>query len=606
MSPQTKNFSIVLITSLLVTFSFYEKITLHSLGPGGLWFNKYVEAHRHGHLEETLIEQSDSFMSNQFSKTITTNRSAFSYKNLPGYIFYKVFNFQGEDLWLAQKLLISLLNIGSILLVFGITRCLFGEKTAVLSSILCAFSPHIWITFNFESASARAYNYFLSLLTVYLYLRYEEKKTLVFLTSSGIVIGVNFLTFHMGSFSIPIIIAIYCFFRSAREKRFTPNLHFLYLFIIGLLTAITLNISHLTYFKLDQSPLLVWVDWYINQSHGSHNFQGIVLLDINRLSNNIGFFFKSVFINGLDEDWHYTIAPPGIPLIYSYFIFAFSIPGMYFLFKKKRKENLFLTCWLLFFVLVYSLVILVRIKNLILLIPPFMILAAVGARFSATYLHRSSHKWLPLNLYFKLILNHKFSPKQAFRCQRIRRPSRKRFDAILTGILLGGSVLIGGYFIFIELPSKNFYGGAPFIKVREIYKYISNKGYSKNSSIVFTSSPAFKNANLALYLFTNNVPKVVNLDSQGLPSPYEFNAYLKFIKIDSNLKSTSDKIYYCFISYHNYHSYYNHLGSSYVTDNFYEKLFLNLYPDATPFVINGLDGTSLWKVYRVAGDYQKS
>ena len=279
---------------------------------------------------------------------------------------------------------------------------------------------------------------------------------------------------------------------------------------------------------------------------------------------------------------------------------------MYFLFKKKRKENLFLKCWLLFFVLVYSLVIQVKIKNLILLIPPFIILATVGARFSATYLHRSSHKWLPLNLYFKLILNHKFSPKQAFRCQRIRRASRKRFDAILTGILLGGSVLIGGYFTFIELPSKNFYNGASFIKVREIYKYISNKGYSKNSSIVFTSAPAFINANLALYLFTNNVPKVVNLDSQGLPSPYEFNAYLKFIKIDSNLKSTSDKIYYCFISYHNHHSYYNHLGSSYVTDNFYEKLFLNLYPDATPFVINGLDGTSLWKVYRVAGDYQKS
>ena len=38
----------------------------------------------------------------------------------------------------------------------------------------------------------------------------------------------------------------------------------------------------------------------------------------------------------------------------------------------------------------------------------------------------------------------------------------------------------------------------------------------------------------------------------------------------------------------------------------YKKLFLNLYPDATPFVINGLGGTSLWKIYRVAGDHQKS
>jgi 4-amino-4-deoxy-L-arabinose transferase-like glycosyltransferase len=586
MSPQIKNFSIVLITSLLVTFSFYEKITLHSFAPGGLWFNKHVEAHRQGHQEETTIEQNDSFMNNQFSKSITTNLSAFSYENLPGYIFYKVFNLQGEDLWLAQKLLISLLNIGSILLVFGITRCLFGEKTAVLSSILCAFSPHIWITFNFDSASLRAYNYFLSLLTVYLYLRYEKKKTLVALTSSGVALGVNFLFFHMGSFSTPIIIATYCFFRSAREKRFTPNLHFLYLFIIGFLTVITLNIFHLTYFKIDQSPLLAWFDWYTNRgSIASHNIEGLVLFDIHRLSENIAFFFNSVFINGLDEDWHYIIAPPGIPLIYSYFIFAFSIPGMYFLFKKKRKENLFLTCWLLFFVLVYSLVIMVRIKNMILLIPPFIILATVGARFSATYLHRSSHKWLPLNLYFKLILNYKYS--------------RKRFDAILTGILLGGSVLTGTYFVFIELPSKNFYG-ANYIKYREIYKHITSEGYSKNSSIVFTSSQALRNANLALRLLTNNSPRVVNLNLQGLPSPYEVDAKLKFVKINSNLKLTSDKIYYCFISHHNY------LGDFYVTDNVYEQLFLNLYPDVTPFVIKGLDGISLWKIYRVAGDHKKS
>jgi hypothetical protein len=587
MSPQIKNFSIVLITSLLVTFSFYEKITLHSFAPGGLWFNKYVEAHRQGHLKETIIEQNDSFMNNQFSKSITTNLSAFSYENLPGYIFYKVFNLQGEDLWLAQKLLMSLLNIGSILLVFGITRCLFGEKTAVLSSILCAFSPHIWITFNFDSASMRTYNYFLSLLTVYLYLRYEKKKTLVALASSGMALGVNLLFFHVGSFSIPIIIATYCFFRSAREKRFTPNLHFLYLFIIGLLTVITLNIFHLTYFKIDQSPLLTWFDWYTNRgSIASHNIEALVLFDIHRLSENIAFFFNSVFINGLDEDWHYIIAPPGIPLIYSYFIFAFSIPGMYFLFKNKRKENIFLICWLLFFILVYSLVIIVRIKNMILLIPPFIILATVGARFSATYLHRSSHKWLPLNLYFKLILNHKYS--------------RKRFDAILTGILLGGSVLIGTYFIFIELPSKNFYDGAFYIKHREIYKHITKEGYSKNSSIVFTSSQSLRHANLALRLLTNNAPRVVNLNLQGLPSPYEVDANLKFVKINSNLKLTSDKIYYCFIFHHNY------LGDLYVTDNVYEQLFLNLYPDVTPFVIKGLDGISLWKIYRVAGNHKKS
>jgi hypothetical protein len=582
MSPQIKNFSTVLIISLVVTFSFYEKITLHSFAPGSLWFIKHVEAHRHGHLEETILKQSDSFMGNKFRKSITTNSSAFSYENLPGYLFYKVFNLQGEGLWLAQKLLISLLNIGGIFLVYGITRCLFGKKTAVVASVLCAFSPHIWITFNFDSASLRAYNYFLSLLSVYLYLRYDEKKTPVYLSGSGIAMGVNFLFFHMGSFSTPIIIAIYCFFRSAREKRFTPSLHFLSLFIIALLTAITLSIFHLIYFKIDQIPLLAWFDWYANRgSIASHNFEGIVFFDINRLADNIAFFFNSVFINGLGEDWHFIIAPPGIPLIYSYFIISFSIPGMYFLFKNKRKENLFLRCWLLFFILVYSLVIMVRVKNMILLIPPFAILASVGASFSARYLHRSAHKWLPLNLYFKLILNRKFS--------------RKRFDAVLTGILLFGSVLTGSYLNFIELPSKNFYDGGPFLKHRAVFKQIYNKGYSKNSSIVFTSSESQRNANFALRLFTKELPKFINLNLNGLSSPYKFDSELKFFEIASKLKSNSDKIYYCFTSYN------NHLGYIY-TDDDYERLFLKTYPKAISFIINGLDGNPLWKIYEIPGN----
>ena len=212
-----------------------------------------------------------------------------------------------------------------------------------------------------------------------------------------------------------------------------------------------------------------------------------------------------------------------------------------------------------------------------------MILSVLGARFFSTYLYRTSHKWLPLNLYFKLILNHKHA--------------RKRIYTILTGILLGGSVLVGGFFIFVELPSKNFYDGGGHVKYREIYRHITNKGYSKNSSIVFTSSESLLFPNLALRLFTEGIPRFATLNSEGLPSPYEVGAKLKFSKIDSNLKSTSDKIYYCFIFYHNY------LGNVYVTDNVYEELFLDLYPDATPFVINGLDRMSLWKIYRVAGDH---
>jgi hypothetical protein len=332
---------------------------------------------------------------------------------------------------------------------------------------------------------------------------------------------------------------------------------------------------------MKESQFLSWLSWYSTRGTiASHNLQGVVFSDSQRLLDNISYFFNSVFLNGTDYDWHYIIAPPGVPLVYSYFIFAFSIPGAYVLFRKKRKENIFLACWLLFFILIYSLVIVVRIKNMLLLIPPFIILSTLGVRYSAIYLHRTSHKWLPLSIWFDL-LNHKVS--------------RKKFERALAGILLCGSVLTGSYFNFTELPSKNFYDGGPFLKHRAVYKHISNKGYSKNSSIVFTNSESHRNANLSLRLFTKEVPKFINLNLNDLSSPYKFDSELKFIEIASKLKSNSDKVYYCFISYDNL------LGYIY-TDKDYERLLLKAYPKAISFIINGLDGNPLWKIYEIPGN----
>ena len=128
MTTQIKYFCIVLIVSIVVTFSFYEKITLHGSTPGSLFFNKHIEAHRHGNLEETTLKQSGLFVSDPFFNPFFSGTfTPFSYESLPGYIFYKVFNLRGEGLWLAHKLLTSLLNVGSLLLFFGITRCLFGK-----------------------------------------------------------------------------------------------------------------------------------------------------------------------------------------------------------------------------------------------------------------------------------------------------------------------------------------------------------------------------------------------------------------------------------------------------------------------------------------------
>ncbi|HIF01809.1 MAG TPA: hypothetical protein EYQ84_00200, partial [Nitrospinaceae bacterium] len=301
MPSQTKSLYIVLAISILVTFSFYKKITLSSVPPGNLWFNKYVEASRYKPHQTVLTEQADSFMAKQFSQNLLTAFTPYSYENLPGYILYKAFKLKGENLWLAQKLFMSLLNIGSILLFFGIAYCLLGEKAALVATILYAFSPHIWITFNFSSAGTRSYNYFLSLLTIFLFLHYKQKKILLYLVASGIAMGINFLFFHTGSFIIPIIIAVDCFFLSLREKRIQPSLHFFYIFIIASIVALTLDRTHSAYFKIDQSPVLTWFFWYKQRGPiASHSLEGLVFFDINRLSDNIAFFFNSVFINGLD------------------------------------------------------------------------------------------------------------------------------------------------------------------------------------------------------------------------------------------------------------------------------------------------------------------
>ena len=103
-------------------------------------------------------------------------------------------------------------------------------------------------------------------------------------------------------------------------------------------------------------------------------------------------------------------------------------------------------------------------------------------------------------------------------------------------------------------------------------------------------------ANMSQRLFTRGVPEIKNLSKLGVLSiPNNKEQEDKWRKVDIELQNASDKIFYCFTSFDNL------MGSAYVTDNYYEQIFLQIYPKAIPYEINGLDNKPLWKIYEVAG-----
>ena len=569
MLSQAKYICITLAVSLALTFVCFNKVKLFSIGDGDLFLNQYVDASRHTPWDKVIRETGDDFLIHHYGNEdpqAVPFYNPYVYQFLPGYILHKAFHLRGEQLWLIHSLFTSLIGVASTLLVFGIANCLFGARVAFISAILFSFSPHIWISYNFY-AEMRGYNVFFSLLPIFLFLRYEQKGGWPYLVGSGTALGISFLFFHVGSFASPIIIVTYCVLRSILDKTIIHSKKIFVLTLMAVSVAAFLEFSHSVYFRLDQSTTQRWLEWYAVYAGGSHQARGILLFDISLLAKNIGTFFMAVFINRMDADHHYIHAPPQLPLIYSYFVSAFSIPGLWALFHKKRKENIFLLTWLFFFILVYSLIIEVRIKNLFMLIPPFMILAAYGSEISIRHVIRLSQR---LKFHWPWISN------------------------LPAAILLTGSVLIGSYYIFIKIPGKNFYGGASVMGNYQIYNHIKERGYSSNTTIMLSQVNEHR-PHMGLRLFTQGVPKFKNLLDFGIVAwPGGAPEAVKIQKMERELLKTSDKIFYCFQYWTDFAVY------TYVDAEQLRESFVIAHPNLKPFIINGLDGKPLWRIYEVA------
>ncbi|KMP10857.1 hypothetical protein UR09_04980 [Candidatus Nitromaritima sp. SCGC AAA799-A02] len=571
MNEVFKYASIIVVVYIFATAPFYQKITLFNVGPWLLNLHQYVDKSREGGLESVILKTEDDFMIDKFVKVPPHINpfNPYAYPNMPGYfLLYKFLGLRGESLWLGQRLFDTLIGLCTVLLVFGIGCLLFDTRIGAIAGVLSVFSPHIWIMYNFDGGIQRAYSMFLCLLVLWLFLLFQKIPKGIYLLVTGVLMGINVLFFHMGSFVAPIIILGYSITVAYLEKSMVQVRRVFYILCIASMVFLFTDILHSSYFNLEVSTWHGRLEEYLNKGIGTHIPKNLLFLTPSRIFDNLGFFLGSVFVDGLDGGSHYVVAPPGVPLIYNYFILMFSLPAISSLFFQKRKEGIFLLVWIFFFLFVYSFFIQAKIKNLFLFVPPLTILAAHGVAVSSKYL-----SWFANQMKY----------------------SETWCKPFLEGVLVGSSCLLGSYFLFIDLPGKNFYDGGSYMGHPAVYRHISERGYTDKTKIVFTSQDTLIVANMSQRLFTRGVPEIINLSKLGVLSIPNKEQEDKWRKVDAHLQNNSDRIFYCFTYFDNL------MGFAYVTDNFYEQIFFKIYPETVPFVISGLDGKPLWRIYEIPG-----
>lgn len=189
-----------LIIATAVSFVRYNRLNLFACGAWRLDLIKYEERSRSEDWSKIIDQDNDLFVSQVYGdrERLMQNLSLYRHSNFPAYVLYKVFRLRGVRLWLAQRFVMSCLGICAVLLIFLIGDLFYGPLVGFVSSILMAFSPHIWIAFNLDGAIMRPYNLLLSLLLVYLFLLSMKRRKWYLTLFSGFVMGVNFLFFSHG------------------------------------------------------------------------------------------------------------------------------------------------------------------------------------------------------------------------------------------------------------------------------------------------------------------------------------------------------------------------------------------------------------------------
>lgn len=565
-----RKFFLFLLLALGIFVSFFKYNDLH-LKAAGAWqldLVKYEERARFDEWKGAISQGQDIFATDMYQDkhALMQDMALYGYSNIPAYFFHKTFGLKGSALWLAQRLFMTLLGLALIFLFFLIADLCYGPIAGFLSGLFCAFSPHIWIAYNFDGTLARGYNLFFSVFTVFSFLLFCKTQKKRWILLSGLLMGANFLFFHIGSFAVPAILFIYAASRSFYEKKGTYITSALSILGIAIATSLVIHILHSWYFHLSAVSPLAWLQTYLSRGEGaiaSHSPEGIVLFDIKRLFFNLLDHWRGLFFDGVTSDWHYILSPPGVPYVYNYLIFPLFLVKLATLTKNRTKYDNFFLVWFLFFFIVYSFVIVVRQKNILWEIPAIYILSASAVPDIARFLHK-----------------------------KMARFSEARFRNAIAGILCLSTVFCGGWWIFHGLPQKNFFDGSATLGTYQIYRHIVSQGLTSETAVIFTI-PEASVGSMMLHLFLDDKAQVVCLSRNGVPSPPLEGDWEKS---EAALRQIYDKIFYCF-TYHD-----NHKGRIYVTDEPYRAIFEKFHPQTQPFLAKGLDGSIVWRVYELGSE----
>jgi len=548
-------------------------MSLNATGPWQLDFIRYQDNARTHDWKSIIEKENDAFVTHAYGdreKLIKDLYYIYSYTNVVPYFFYKVFHLKGVSLWLSQKAFLSYMGVASILIIYLLTCLFYSSWVGLMAGALAVFSPHIWITFNFDGGIMRAYNFFFSLLTIYLFCLFiRRKKNKFFLYAYGFFMGLNFLFFHIGSFMAPIVLFLYSFVLWLKNKDNRPLKSFFLALLVSIVSSSLLHMLHCRYFNLPYlSPFNWFKSYFAKGPEASHSVSGLVFFNFKKLWINFIEHIAGVFINGKTSgDWHYIISPPGVPYVYNYVAGLFFLIGLIFSFARKRSKNLLFLIWFFVFFVIYSFIIVVRQKNIFWEVPAVYILSAQGAFLSAVFLFK-----------------------------KIRKFSRKFFVLVLSAVMIVSSIGWGAWNLYHKLPGVNFYDGGAYMGIYKVYQFIRGQGLTKDSKIIFTM-PEMQVGNMMMRLFVEGEADILCLSQIGVTYPPEEGIWMR--TEEELFRDSTDKLFYCFLRYD------NHLGNIYVTDDHYQEVFKKIHPEARVHEIRGLDNLKLWDIY-VIGAGQKS
>ena len=582
---------LLFIVAIATGVSFFKcsSQNLRFAGPWNLDLVEYEEKARYDNWDNVIKKTEDPFLIEGYSnkEELIFSKNLYNYSNFPAYLFYKLLHLRGVDLWLAQRFLMFYLYILTILLVYLIAVEFYPPFISFTAGILTAFSPHIWIPFQIDGNPNRAYNILTSMIVVYLFLLFLKREKGYFILLAGIFMGVNFLFFHIGSFIIPLIIFIYCVYLSFIKKNLFYITRFISIAFIAVCSALILMHLHSTYFKLQHNMIYIFIKQYIAFGPAtSHSVDGMVFFNWQNLLLNIKNFIGSVFINGKSRDWHYLLSPPGIPMVYNYLISVFFLVGCLISIRERKREDMFFFIWFSTFFVIYSMVIEVRPKNIMWMLPAVFVLSSRAVPLVGSFCWRTKEsKWMRF-----FISKISMIPVGGnFLRPKINTASERKFIRCVFIFLIASSVCVGSFIIFYHLPKRNFYDGEAYMGNYHAYKYLSEQGYSDSTKIIFTM-PEVTVGNTMLRLFTQKIPEIICLSQNGVQYPPKEEDWKK---LELSLLKNSDKIFYCFTYWH------NRQGHIYITDEHYRDVFKKIHPEIEPFIIYGLDGEPIWRIYEI-------